>query len=58
MGASTADMNLLRPQADPLWEHTAGRWLLAAFLLLVLTGALVAVTAVLLRRLDPVRARR
>lgn len=58
MGASTADLNLLRPQADPLWEHAAGRWLLAAFVLVVLTGALVALTAVLLRRLDPVRARR
>lgn len=58
MGASTVDMNVLRGEPDPLWEHTAGRYLLAVFVLLVLVAGLVALTLVLLRRLDPVRSRR
>ncbi len=58
MGATTVDMNVLRGEADPLWEHTAGRYLLAVVVLLALVGALVALTALLLRRLDPIRARR
>ncbi|MDN5930829.1 MAG: ATP-binding cassette domain-containing protein [Pseudonocardia sp.] len=58
MGAGTVDMNVLRPSPDPLWEHTAGRWLLAVLMLGLIVAVLVAVTALLLRRLDPIRARR
>ncbi|GAA2547264.1 ATP-binding cassette domain-containing protein [Pseudonocardia hydrocarbonoxydans] len=58
MGASTVDMNTLIGDPDPLWEHTAGQWLLSAGALLLISAVLVTLTAVLLRRLDPVRARR
>lgn len=58
MGAGTVDMNVLRSSPDPLWEHTAGRWLLAALVLGLIVAVLLAVTALLLRRLDPIRARR
>jgi ABC transport system ATP-binding/permease protein len=56
MGAATADLNVTsRAGADPLWEHSAGRWLLALGVLAGLVVVLVGVTAVLLRRLDPAR---
>ncbi|HVL84439.1 MAG TPA: FHA domain-containing protein [Pseudonocardia sp.] len=55
MGASTIDLNRLSTSPDGLWAHTAGQWLLAAFVLALLSAALVAATALLLRRLDPVR---
>ncbi|WP_300007952.1 ATP-binding cassette domain-containing protein [Pseudonocardia sp.] len=59
MGASTIDLNVTaRGGPDALWEHSAGRWLLAAGMLLLIAVILIAVTALLLRRLDPVRARR
>ncbi|MBC8091634.1 MAG: ABC transporter permease, partial [Pseudonocardia sp.] len=59
MGASTLDLNLTtRGGPDALWEHTAGRWLLAAFMLTLIAAVLVTATALLLRRLDPIRARR
>jgi ABC transport system ATP-binding/permease protein len=58
MGASTADMNVLRAEPDPLWEHEAARYVLAVLVLVTLVGVLVGLTALLLRRLDPVRARR
>ncbi len=56
MGASTVDLNpALRTGPDPLWEHTAGRWLLGAGVLVALAAVLVGLTAWLLRRLDQVR---
>jgi ABC transport system ATP-binding/permease protein len=56
MGASTVDLNGMgRGGPDPLWEHTASAWLLAAGALALLTLVLVGVTAWLLRRLDPGR---
>lgn len=58
MGATTVDMNVLRADPDPLWEHAAGRWLLAALVLVLIVAVLTAVTALLLRRLDPIRSRR
>lgn len=58
MGSTTIDMNRLQTDPDPLWEHTAGQWVLAVVVLLAIVAVLVALTAVLLRRLDPVRARR
>jgi ABC transport system ATP-binding/permease protein len=56
MGAVTADLNVTsRAGADPLWEHSAGRWLLALGVLAGLVAVLVGLTALLLRRLDPAR---
>ncbi|NLU74800.1 FHA domain-containing protein [Streptomyces sp. HNM0575] len=56
MGA-TADMNTLLPwekgNPDPLWEHTAGTYVLDMIVLLGLGVALVFVVARLLRRHEP-----
>ncbi|MBW0114991.1 FHA domain-containing protein [Pseudonocardia abyssalis] len=58
MGSSTVDMNALLADPDPLWEHTSQQWLLAAGALVAIMVVLVVLTSVLLRRLDPVRAKR
>ena len=58
MGSTTIDMNLMRSEPDPLWEHEVGRWVLAVFVLLVITAALIVITGLLLRRLDPIKTRR
>jgi ABC transport system ATP-binding/permease protein len=56
MGASTIDLNAVgRSGPDPLWEHTAGDWLLAAGALTTITLVLVGATAWFVRRLDPAR---
>lgn len=61
MGASTVGIPSGQgpPYAvrDPLWEHTAGTWLFDAAALTVVTVLFVALTVLLLRRLDPKRAR-
>jgi hypothetical protein len=54
MGATTADLNALRPgPGDPAWEHTVVIWASNASLLLACAGVLTIVTALLLTRLDP-----
>ncbi|MCW0213988.1 MAG: FHA domain-containing protein [Pseudonocardia sp.] len=59
MGASTADLNVTsRNGADGLWTHEAGTWLLSVGVLAAMAVALVVITGFVLRRLDPVRARR
>ena len=56
MGASTIDLNVTaRGGPDPLWDHTAGDWLLSVGALLTITLVLMAATAWFLRRLDPAR---
>jgi hypothetical protein len=57
MGASTIDLNVTAPRSGPdaLWEHTGNAWMLATVVLAALAVVLVGLTAVLLRRLDPVR---
>jgi hypothetical protein len=45
-------------QSDPLWEHTAGTWLVDLVALTALTALFVLATAVALRRLEPHRDRR
>jgi ABC transport system ATP-binding/permease protein len=56
MGAVTIDLNVTgRGAPDPLWEHTVGRWLMAAGALVAITLVLVGATAWFLRRLDPAR---
>ncbi len=56
MGAVTADLNALgRGAPDPAWDHTAARWLQSLAALAVLAVIPTAVTAWLLRRLDPAR---
>ena len=42
-------------QSDPLWEHTAGTWLMDLVALTALTALFVLTTAVALRRLEPHR---
>ena len=42
-------------QSDPLWEHTAGTWLMDLVALTALTALFVLATAVALRRLEPHR---
>jgi len=48
----------VRGDADPTWEHTAQTWLFDAGALVLLSAAYVALTWVLLARLDPRPARR
>jgi hypothetical protein len=57
MGASTIDLNptVRSGGPDPLWEHTAGRWLLAVGVLAAQLVVLLGVAAWLLRSQDPVR---
>jgi ABC transport system ATP-binding/permease protein len=56
MGASTIDLNpTVRGGPDPLWEHAAGRWLLAIGVLGAQLVVLLGLAAWLLRRQDPVR---
>jgi hypothetical protein len=58
MGAATTDMGRIPPPAnDWLWKHQASSWDFDAAVLGAMTLVLVGVTAVLLRRLDPVRRR-
>ncbi len=45
------------PYADPLWEVSAGVWLLDILALIALTGLYIAAASWLLRRLDPQRRR-
>jgi ABC transport system ATP-binding/permease protein len=42
-------------QSDPLWEHTAGIWLVDLVALTALTALFVLCTAIALRRLEPHR---
>jgi ABC-type multidrug transport system ATPase subunit len=42
-------------QSDPLWEHSAGTWLMDLVALTALTALFVLATAVALRRLEPHR---
>jgi ABC transport system ATP-binding/permease protein len=42
-------------QSDPLWEHTAGTWLMDLVALTALTALFVVATVVALRRLEPHR---
>jgi ABC transport system ATP-binding/permease protein len=56
MGASTIDLNpTVRGGPDPLWEHAAGRWLLAVGVLAAQLVVLLGLASWLLRRQDPVR---
>ncbi len=55
MGVSTA--NLALPTDNALWRHDLYMWMAAATVLAALAVTLVIVTSLLLRRLDPQRAR-
>ena len=58
MGASTADLAAGPPPVDdPLWRHEAVTWWADAFMLVAISIALVIITGLLLRRLDPQRSR-
>jgi ABC transport system ATP-binding/permease protein len=58
MGVSTADLSrLASPTDNPLWHHDALTWLADGLALAALTVILVIITGLLVRRLDPQRAR-
>jgi ABC transport system ATP-binding/permease protein len=59
MGISTADLppRLAPPTDNPLWHHDAFIWIGDGLALVALTVILVIVTGLLVRRLDPRRAR-
>ncbi len=64
LGASTIDIphgpGVLSPypDKDALWDHTAGAWLLDLLALVCVIAAYTVLTALLLRRLEPVQSQR
>jgi ABC transport system ATP-binding/permease protein len=59
MGMATMDgIRLPGTKPDPLWRHTAGTWLTDLLFLGVLTGCLIVVVSLALRRYDPPRRQR